>query len=168
MRKFLALLALPLVLSSCSLSADSRFASITDGKSFVEFMIPRNREIVRLSAQVMAINQEQPKRAAFRQILLTRNAETRDMQRAYRSWTNTDYPMTGISPSPIANLDGLAEADATRTYLEAVIKAHEEAIDASRYAKKTGTGTTMNVLADMVIANRDKEVKQLREFLEGK
>lgn len=169
MRKLFVWLALPIILSSCSLTgAPSKYAQLTNVKSLAEYLIPKNREVVRLSAQILNISQDEKANAVFRTILLARNAETRELQRAYRAETGTEYLLAAVSPMPIVSLDGLMGNDAVKTYVDAIIKEHEDSIAAAKYVEKTASGATLSTLSDSIITGRQQEVGQLKALVPQK
>ena len=169
MRKLFAWLALPIILSACSLpGTPSKYAQLTNVKSLSEYLIPKNREVVRLSAQILNISQNEKANALFRTILLARNSETRELQRAYRAETGTEYLLAAVSPIPIVSLDGLTGNDAVKTYVDAIIKEHEDGIAAVRYVQKTASGSTIGTLSDSIITGRQQEVEQLKALVSQK
>ncbi len=166
MRKSLVLVALPFILSSCSLSTTSgseeRFASITDGPSFAAYMIPRDIGEIVAASTIRQITNDLPVNETFGRIQSQRIKEAKQTQDLYRSWTGNIYPVNITSPTPFVNLDGLSAGDAIKQYAETAIAYNEETIAAAKHAQKTASGAALSDLVEQVLSSREKELEELR------
>lgn len=170
--RFLSVSILLLSLTACSFSSgQTPLPPITDGASFIGFMIPHNREMARLTGRILAVDTDEGRKAVFRHTLLERNAEIRLLQQGHRSLYGKPYaePQAEGTPSPSPAAGG-EYADqpveqAVRSYVQDMLKRFETSIEAARQLQRTASGTTLTVLSETVIANQSGEIATFRDIL---
>ena len=139
---------------------------VTDDKSFLENMIPHHQEAIDSSKTILNVTSDPEIKIFAQKVITSQTKEIDDMKTWYKSWYNTDYSPNSNYIMMMGGMQGKSGAELDKAYVQGMIAHHKEAV---QMAKKTlvinNIKTETKTLANDILANQNKEIKQLSSWL---
>ncbi|NLF91276.1 MAG: DUF305 domain-containing protein [Corynebacterium marinum] len=147
--------------------------------AFAEMMIPHHRQAVDMSETLLAKDGITPEVAEFaRKVIDAQGPEIDRMNAMLEAWGQNPVTRAGemaghgnmrgmMSEEDMAALDAAEGTEASRLYLEQMIRHHEGAVDMARDEVNDGQNPEAVALAEDIIDAQESEIAEMEQLLQN-
>lgn len=105
--------------------------SVSDDKSFIEYVIPHHQEAIDASNTILANTQDPELKAFLNSVISTQGSEIAQMKTWYKAWFNQDYAYKG-GYTKMMNLTGKNGLQVEKVYVQGMLSHHSGVIEVAQ------------------------------------